>query len=204
MILSIVPTVALGRRKKQTDTMRRTQRIALDLFESDGFDAVTVNDIASAAGIAASTVYRHFETKEAIVLWDEHDAEIDRAIEAQLRADRPPLDAIRAAFIESLAARYDESDAFQLRRVRYVYATEQVHAAAVEDDLRNRAELADGLAYFLPKKRRSSAPIIAGVAMVAVDVAIDRWQQANGSRTLASCIGEAFDQLDDMLGDTAT
>ena len=148
MILSIVPTVALGRRKKQTDTMRRTQRIALDLFESEGFDAVTVNDIARAAGVASSTVYRQFESKESIVLGDEHDAEIDRALEAALRADRPPLDAMQTAFIESMAARYDESDAFQLRRVRYVYATEQVHAAAVEDDLRNRAELADGLAYF--------------------------------------------------------
>ena len=53
--------------------MRLTQRTALPLFTEQGFDQVTVEDIADQVGMAASTIYRHFATKERIVLWDEHE-----------------------------------------------------------------------------------------------------------------------------------
>lgn len=196
--MSIVRSVGPVRRRKQVETMRRAQRVALDLFEAKGFDAVTVADVADAVGVAASTIYRHFSTKEALVLWDEHAPAIDRSLDRHLRSKRPPLESIRIALIESLGARYDEADSHQLRRVRYVYATEQLHAAAVEEDMRNRDELADGLAQLLPKKRRASARIVAGVAMVALDVAMDRWQSAGGEISLSACIDEAFDQLGDV------
>jgi hypothetical protein len=44
-------------------------------------------------------------------------------------------------FVDELATRYDVDLDFQLRRIRYIYATKQLHAAAVEADLRTRAEL---------------------------------------------------------------
>ena len=77
--------------------MRETQLVAMDLFVERGFDAVTVDEIARTIGVAASTVYRHFGTKEGIVLWDEHDAAIDEALAAALQR-QPPLRAIRDAF----------------------------------------------------------------------------------------------------------
>ncbi len=180
--------------KKRIDTMRRTQRVALDLFEQRGFDHVAVADVASAAGVAASTIYRHFSTKEGLVMWDEHDGETSDALVRHLGEGQRPVEAIQSAFVEALAARYDESD-FQLRRVRYIYATEQVHAAAIEADLVNRDELAEGLAHFLPEAQRPAAPVIAGATLAALDVAIGNWQQANGMRTLAECIAEAFSYL---------
>lgn len=38
------------------------------LFTGRGYDAVTVADVAEAAGVSAMTVYRHFPTKEDLVL----------------------------------------------------------------------------------------------------------------------------------------
>ena len=55
---------------------------------------MTVGEIAAASGVAASTVYRHFSTKEAIVLWDEHDLALDAAFEREL-GRHTPLAAIR-------------------------------------------------------------------------------------------------------------
>lgn len=174
--------------------MRTTQRAALELFEQRGFDNVTVADIARDVDVAASTIYRHFSTKEALVIWDEHEAEIDDALVRHLKDGKRPVEAIRSAFIDALAARYDESD-FQLRRVRYIYATEQVHKAAIEADLADRDDLAKGLALFLPRSERPAAPVIAGATLAALDVAVDNWQQAKGKRTLVSCIDEAFGYL---------
>jgi AcrR family transcriptional regulator len=40
---------------------------ALDLFETRGFDAVAVPEIAARAGVATGTIYRYFKDKEALV-----------------------------------------------------------------------------------------------------------------------------------------
>lgn len=40
---------------------------ALDLFVERGFDATSVPAVATAAGIAAGTIYRHFDSKETLV-----------------------------------------------------------------------------------------------------------------------------------------
>ena len=183
------------RERSRIAAMRETQRVALDLFLERGFDAVTVDDIASTVGMSASTVYRHFGTKEGIILWHEYDAQIDAALIERLR-QLPPLDAIRDALIDALANRWqDEGDDFQLRRIKYIYATEQLHAAAVEADFQDRAELSAGLRKVLTAANRDAAPILAGAALLALDVAVDRWQQANGRRSLADHLAEAFQTL---------
>ena len=171
-----------------------TQRTGLGMFIADGFDAVTVADIAGEVGIAASTIYRHFSTKEAIVLWDEHDATIEVALAREL-ARRPPLEAIRIAFVEELGGRYDADLEFQLERITYIYETEAIHAAALEQDLDDRDDLAAGLVPFLSKKNRGAAQILAGAAMLALDIAFDQWQQQRAKRPLGELIDREFANL---------
>lgn len=174
--------------------MQLTQRTALDLFEERGFEEVTVTEIADAVGMAPSTLYRHFSTKEAIVLWDEHDASLDDAFVAAL-TNQPPFEALRSVFVHEVGRRYDDDLEFQLRRVRYLYRTEALHAAAIEADFVNTAELTVGLESALSKRDRAAAPILSRAAMAAVDVAFDRWQASNGATPLGRLIDEAFDAL---------
>ena len=56
-----------GRKSEGDDKRVRLLEAALDLFETRGFDAVAVPEIAARAGVAVGTVYRYFETKEALV-----------------------------------------------------------------------------------------------------------------------------------------
>jgi hypothetical protein len=130
----------------------------------------------------------------AIVLWDEHDLAIDRALEERLR-HHPPLEAIRAAFVETLGGRYDNDLDVQLTRVQYIYATERLHAAALQADLRHRTELTEGLRHVLSPRNQSAASILAGAALLAVDVAIERWQADDAARPLGAYVNEAFDSL---------
>jgi AcrR family transcriptional regulator len=58
----------VGKKADVTDDKRaRLLAAALDLFETRGFDGVAVPEIAAKAGVAVGTVYRYFETKEALV-----------------------------------------------------------------------------------------------------------------------------------------
>lgn len=182
------------RQRNRHNAMRTTQRAALAMFIERGFDNVTVGEIAAEVGMAASTLYRHFPAKEQIVIWDEHEAAIDSALEQALR-ERPPLDAIRHVFVNELATRYDADLDFQLRRIQYIYATHQFHAAAVEADLRMRDELTAGLEHFMTERDRPAAVIVSGAALLALDIAIDRWQADNAQQPLADRITESFDQL---------
>ncbi|MGK2348385.1 TetR/AcrR family transcriptional regulator [Actinomyces sp. W5033] len=66
------------RERKKAATMHRIQAAALDLFGQHGFDAVSIEQVADAAEVSPSTVYRYFRTKEGLVVHDEYD---DRVLE---------------------------------------------------------------------------------------------------------------------------
>lgn len=51
---------------KQTDTKQKIIECALELFSSNGYDSVSVGEIAKAVGIKAPSLYNHFESKQAI------------------------------------------------------------------------------------------------------------------------------------------
>ena len=51
---------------KQEDTKQRILDKALELFSTQGYDAVSVGEIAKAVGIKAPSLYNHFPSKQAI------------------------------------------------------------------------------------------------------------------------------------------
>lgn len=54
--------------KPPEERRREILEAALDLFATRGFDETTVQDIASAAGVAIGTVYLYFPSKEHVLL----------------------------------------------------------------------------------------------------------------------------------------
>lgn len=55
------------RARKQAATREALYSAAFSLFADKGFDATTVDEIASAAGVSRRTFFRYFESKEAVV-----------------------------------------------------------------------------------------------------------------------------------------
>ncbi|MGC0416199.1 TetR family transcriptional regulator [Embleya sp. AB8] len=96
------PTVGIRERKKAR--MRAAiQGAALRLFDERGFDATTIEQIAEAAEVAPSTVFRYFTTKEDLVLSDTYDPLFFESLRTQ-PADLSPIRALRAALRDTLAA----------------------------------------------------------------------------------------------------
>ncbi|MFE3757753.1 TetR family transcriptional regulator [Nocardia tengchongensis] len=74
----IAPTRAepgLNERRK-LQAMHEIQHVALKLFEDNEYREVSVEQVAAAAGVSASTVYRYFGTKEMLVVWDDIDPRV--------------------------------------------------------------------------------------------------------------------------------
>ncbi|WP_283814030.1 TetR/AcrR family transcriptional regulator [Afipia massiliensis] len=65
---------------------------ARKLFMSRGFDAVSIDDIAIAAGIAKGGVYHHFSSKQSIfeVVLDRVQAELASQLNSRLAANKGP------------------------------------------------------------------------------------------------------------------
>lgn len=182
------------RERNRIAIMGETQQLALELFQERGFDEVTVAEIAASLGIAASTIYRHFGTKENLVLWDEHEPAIVEELAARLDG-APPLMAIRDTLIATLAPLYDDKAEFELGRIGYIFATPQLHGAAVSDIYRTRAELTDILRQSPSAEVAEAAPILAGGALMAMNAAVEAWFMDQGRVSLAERITEAFATL---------
>lgn len=181
------------RQRNRLAGMRHIQTIALGLMEARGYDGVTLEEVATAAGVSPSTVYRYFKTKERVVLWDEHEAPIGAQLASRLRSQSPVV-AFRDAFLATLGERDDIAGL--LRRVRFIYATPQVHAAAVEQDFRDRAELARGFELVMaPSSTALVADVLAGCCMAALDAALDHWQHGDGTADIRVLVHEAFAPL---------
>lgn len=75
---------------------------ALQLFAHRGFEATTLDDIATGLGIGRRTLFRYFDSKNDMV-WGDFDSVL-RRLDDELRArpvDLPLVDAVRTAVIES-------------------------------------------------------------------------------------------------------
>jgi AcrR family transcriptional regulator len=79
---------------EQTDTRERILDVALELFNSKGYDATSLREIAERLGVTKAALYYHFERKEDILL------------ELHLR-----LHALGRGILDQLDALDDERDA---------------------------------------------------------------------------------------------
>ena len=160
------------------------------MFESAGFDATTVDAIAVESGVSASTIYRHFGTKEKLVLWDERDPVVDAELGKRL-GRQPPLQAFKDAVTVAFVERHDSG--LFLRRLRLIFAEPTIWAAAAQQDQSDRAELASAFAATDRRRKVSLADeVAAAVCLTALDVALDRWQGGKNKAHLGDLIDQAL------------
>lgn len=118
------------RERKKIETLHRLQEEALRLFDEQGYDATTIEQIAEAAGVSASTFYRYFPVKEDVVVQDEYDPLIVNLFETQ-QEGTAPLEALRAV-LAGLFAEFTEDDIERVRRrVRMIFAVPALRARQV-------------------------------------------------------------------------
>ncbi|WP_413803782.1 TetR/AcrR family transcriptional regulator [Streptomyces iranensis] len=115
----------MGRReRKKAATRQALADAALRLFLDRGFDQVSVRDIAEAADVSTTTVFKHFPSKEALLF--DLDSDREAALIAVVR-DRPEGMSIPRALREH-TLRMHPDGAGDPEMARFVELTESTPA----------------------------------------------------------------------------
>lgn len=91
------------RTRQRAALLADIRRAALQLFAEHGYDAVTTEDIAAAAGVSTSTLFRHVPTKESLLVEPllENISGVVAAYEARPSAE-PAGQALVAAMVDAM------------------------------------------------------------------------------------------------------
>lgn len=170
---------------------------AFDLFRREGFDNVTVSDVAAAAGVSRSTFLRYFQTKEDAVLGrlDGQGDELAEALRAR-PAEEEDWTALRRAF-DVFIAHNHEDPVMALEETRLILTTPALRTGLLDKQAGWRAALAEILAKRAHSNGLSPmAPWVrAAAALDCFTIAIDHWTAADGRSDIAGYVDEAFEAL---------
>jgi len=98
---TITPIAQGLRERKKLKTKEAIQREAMRLFQEQGYDETTIEQIAAAAEISPSTFFNYFPTKEDVVLFDRYDPMIATMMSSEPANE--PLSAMLHSAIQGLA-----------------------------------------------------------------------------------------------------
>jgi AcrR family transcriptional regulator len=100
-----------GVRTRDPERRERILRAAADLVAARGYHAVSMADIGGAAGIVGSGIYRHFDSKAAVLraLLDDGMHRLRQEAAAAVGSGRPPAEVLAALVRDQVRFAVDES-----------------------------------------------------------------------------------------------
>jgi AcrR family transcriptional regulator len=100
-----------GVRTRDPERRERILRAAADLVAARGYHAVSMADIGGAAGIVGSGIYRHFDSKAAVLraLLDDGMHRLRHGAAAAVGSGRPPAEVLAALVRDQVRFAVDES-----------------------------------------------------------------------------------------------
>ncbi|GHE59996.1 TetR family transcriptional regulator [Streptomyces spiralis] len=187
------PTGTLAQRKRQLVADELTQA-ALTLLAREGFDAVTVDEIAAAAGVSKRTFFRYFASKEDVVVQFLADMGAAMCDELASRpATEPPSAALRHTVWRSVDACAGHADR-ALRVVQLILGTPALLARFLERQAQWREELAAEMAERLGLDLATELypRLAAGMALTAFHTVLQRWSDSDGTEDPAALTEQSF------------
>ncbi|MET4643060.1 AcrR family transcriptional regulator [Streptomyces atratus] len=187
------------RERKKLKTRMAIRRSTYRLIAEQGYDAITIEQIAEAAEVSPSTVFRYFATKEDIVLTDEYDLLMEAAIRNR-PADEPPLQSMRFVVTETLATLLATEEEEVRRRTRLMVEVPAIRARLSE----TMSDTAKMLARVLADRSGRSADDLAVRVFVAAVLGALRevtlyWGEHGQEGDLIAMVNQALDTLESGL-----
>jgi AcrR family transcriptional regulator len=197
--------MATGLREKQRlKAMRTIQERALDLFDERGFPAVTIEEIAAAAEVSPSSVYRYFGTKEGILVADEFDTMSQAGVEDILDVSDPVGSLLRAVLKYEAAPEQptgppEEQQPPNLsgspwRRVRYFFQEPSVRTAACAA-LDRAAQRITPLMMSNSAMTEAQARVTTNALVFGYFAALEQWYLDGGDHPIATYVDEGMQPL---------
>lgn len=174
------------------------------MFERQGFEHTTVDDVAAAAGISRRTFFRYFESKNEIP-WGDFDGELAR-MRRRLAATAPQaplMDAIRDAIVD-----FNRMPAEQLpehrRRMTLILGVPALQAHSTLRFAAWRQVIADFVAQRTGQRTDALLPRTLGHSMLGVAVAAYEQWLANPGEDLCELLDSAVRELGSAFTEQGT
>ncbi|WP_326767448.1 TetR family transcriptional regulator [Streptomyces sp. NBC_01591] len=192
------PQLGLRERKKLR-TRIAIRQAAYRLIAEQGYDATTVEQIAEAAEVSPSTVFRYFPAKEDIVLSDEYDPVLAAALRGR-PAGEPPLESLRHVLTGALAAFLATGEEELRQRTRLMVEVPAIRVRMAESMSGTAEVLADALAT---RGGRAPGDLAVRVSVAAVLGALREvtlyWGEHGQQGDLVAMVDQALDTLEGGL-----
>ena len=184
-------TTGLRERKKQT-TRELLESVALRLFEDQGYEGTTVEQIAQVAEVSPRTFTRYFGFKEE-VLFGYEEEETERLLQAVRERLRPRLDlaSLTEALVE-FAEYIEEHRDSVVARGRIIASSRTLRMRGFEVLVSWR----DGLAFELAREARSRighlrVQTLAATLIAVLDTSMETWLRRDCDEPLPDLVRQS-------------
>ncbi len=188
------PAGGLRERKKQR-TKEAIQREAMRLFQEQGYDETTIEQIAAAADISPSTFFNYFPSKEDVVIYDRYDPVIFSMIKSRPRSES--LSASVRHGLDALARFMQADREVILSRAKLALEVPQLRARFWEELEKARLLISAVIA-----DRTGRDPdefdirVVSMVIVVAAVEASTEWVRRDGRGEMMDLVRRAFNLID--------
>jgi AcrR family transcriptional regulator len=191
------------RERKKVRTREAIEDAGLALFEEQGFEVTTVEEIAARADVSATTFFRYFPTKADVVL-SEHGEQLPALRDSIVGHPAEVTDLVavwRSVKDEWLAA---VDPARTARKANIVAASDALSGLSFHRGHRWLAVIADALAQRQGRDADDErASLAARVALEALGSAVERWIASGCRDDLGDVIDRSFESMIEVCGQLA-
>jgi AcrR family transcriptional regulator len=186
------------RELKKARTRQAVQKAAMRLFDEQGYEATTVEQIALAAEISTATFYRYYCDKEDVVLRDHNPALVEEVL-AERPADESLADTIGALF-QRMAVELEDAREAMIVRLRLMCRVPGLQARRWA----SRQDMIDLMARMVAPRLGTVADdhdlrLAITVAFAAESETVLHWARTGGAEPLAALLGKALAKIEPMF-----
>ncbi len=187
--------MATGTAHAVTSTRRRLFEVGVEMFAACGYDNVTTEEIAAAAGVTQRTFFRHFPTK-VDVLFADADAATEEFVAMLYRQPPGP---VTDALVEALAEHEQmmQLDGYSALVSRILTDTPSLQEARRGYEARFERMLAEWIAQrWGVEPDDYDVRVLAAMLVAARRVCIDEWRRAPQPTSVVPLARRALSAID--------
>ena len=184
---------SLRERKKQK-TREAIQREATRLFQKQGYEETTIEQIAAAVEISPSTFFNYFRSKEDVALYDAYDPMIVTLFQSR-PSDEPLSKSVRAV-LEELTGILESDREIILARSKLLLETPDLRARLWSEVERAQVFLGAMLAQRAGRDEDDFDFRVVAIALVAAMMeAVTEWVRQDGRVRVGELMKRALDAI---------
>jgi AcrR family transcriptional regulator len=184
------------RERKRRETFERIADVSLRMFLEYGYDATTLEAIASASGISRRTFFYYFKSKDD-VLGAVQGVGLTTALRTafdDVPADQSPLEAV-CKVLPLLVARFESPKSILIDQI--MRSSEVLMARKQAGYINMETALSEGLSRSFCKSTDTMPDLrmVAAIGISVLRLALDQWRNENATKPIAQYVLEGFERL---------